>query len=86
MTETLILNRCQHAMAARENLSSVFPLSFSAHSSSPLVYCEPARLYSADHLTYMFPFSWYGWSAQVADHWIVPILGTGVFGFGMMAT
>lgn len=30
--------------------------------------------------------SWYGWSAQAATHWIVPILGTGIFGFGMMAT
>ncbi|THH31632.1 hypothetical protein EUX98_g2527 [Antrodiella citrinella] len=29
---------------------------------------------------------WYGWSAQAATHWIVPILGTGIFGFGMMAT
>ncbi|KAH8103383.1 major facilitator superfamily domain-containing protein [Cristinia sonorae] len=29
---------------------------------------------------------WYGWSAQAATHWIVPIIGTGVFGFGMMTT
>ncbi|KAI9691246.1 MAG: hypothetical protein M1820_009823, partial [Bogoriella megaspora] len=27
---------------------------------------------------------WYGWSAQAKTHWIVPIVGTGVFGFGMM--
>ncbi|KAI0265179.1 multidrug resistance protein 4 [Gloeopeniophorella convolvens] len=28
---------------------------------------------------------WYGWSAQAAIHWIMPIIGTGIFGFGMMA-
>ncbi|KAI0321850.1 multidrug resistance protein 4 [Amylostereum chailletii] len=28
---------------------------------------------------------WYGWSAQAAVHWIMPIIGTGIFGFGMMA-
>jgi len=25
---------------------------------------------------------WYGWSVQAGDHWIVPILGTGLVGFG----
>lgn len=29
---------------------------------------------------------WYGWSAQAQLHWIMPIIGTGIFGFGMMAT
>ncbi|KAI0091946.1 multidrug resistance protein 4 [Irpex rosettiformis] len=29
---------------------------------------------------------WYGWSAQAKIHWIMPIIGTGVFGFGMMTT
>ncbi|GMG29774.1 unnamed protein product [Aspergillus oryzae] len=27
---------------------------------------------------------WYGWSAQAHTHWIVPILGTGVFAIGLM--
>ena len=27
---------------------------------------------------------WYGWSAEAHTHWIVPILGTGVFGLGLM--
>ncbi|CAG7929554.1 unnamed protein product [Penicillium olsonii] len=27
---------------------------------------------------------WYGWSAQAGVHWIVPILGTGVFAVGLM--
>ena len=27
---------------------------------------------------------WYGWSAQARTHWIVPILGTGAFGIGLM--
>lgn len=27
---------------------------------------------------------WYGWSAQANTHWIVPILGTGVFAVGLM--
>jgi len=26
--------------------------------------------------------SWYGWSAQAKLHWIMPIVGTGIFGFG----
>ncbi|KAJ7512747.1 major facilitator superfamily domain-containing protein [Mycena galericulata] len=29
---------------------------------------------------------WYGWSAQAKIHWIMPIIGSGIFGFGMMAT
>ncbi|KAI0079771.1 multidrug resistance protein 4 [Panus rudis PR-1116 ss-1] len=29
---------------------------------------------------------WYGWSAQAQIHWIMPILGSAIFGFGMMAT
>ncbi|KAF8800960.1 MFS general substrate transporter [Phlegmacium glaucopus] len=29
---------------------------------------------------------WYGWSAAAGTHWIVPIIGTGIFGFGMMTT
>ncbi len=32
------------------------------------------------------PNSWYGWSAQAQIHWIMPIIGTGIFGFGMMTT
>ncbi|KAJ7462124.1 multidrug resistance protein 4 [Mycena latifolia] len=29
---------------------------------------------------------WYGWSAQARIHWIMPIIGSGIFGFGMMST
>lgn len=29
---------------------------------------------------------WYGWSAQAQTHWILPIIGTCFYGFGMMAT
>ncbi|KAF6764235.1 multidrug resistance protein 4 [Ephemerocybe angulata] len=29
---------------------------------------------------------WYGWSADKALHWIMPIIGSGIFGFGMMTT
>ena len=28
---------------------------------------------------------WYGWSAQERLHWIVPILGTAIFGTGVTA-
>lgn len=31
-------------------------------------------------------FLWYGWSAQAQTHWIVPILGTVLIGFGMFST
>ncbi|KAK2461306.1 hypothetical protein APHAL10511_006833 [Amanita phalloides] len=27
---------------------------------------------------------WYGWSAQAKLHWIMPIIGSGIFGIGMM--
>ncbi|KAG9221707.1 hypothetical protein CCMSSC00406_0005620 [Pleurotus cornucopiae] len=29
---------------------------------------------------------WYGWSAEAKIHWIMPIIGSGIFGFGMMTT
>ncbi|KAG6873670.1 hypothetical protein C0995_012604 [Termitomyces sp. Mi166 len=29
---------------------------------------------------------WYGWSANAGIHWIMPIIGTGIFGFGMMSS
>ncbi|KAL5519934.1 hypothetical protein ACEPAG_1594 [Sanghuangporus baumii] len=29
---------------------------------------------------------WYGWSAQAKIHWIMPIIGAGIFGFAMMGT
>lgn len=29
-------------------------------------------------------FFWYGWSAEAKIHWVVPILGTTLFGMGMM--
>lgn len=28
---------------------------------------------------------WYGWTAQAHVHWIVPIIGTGFLGFGMLS-
>ncbi|KIY43121.1 MFS general substrate transporter [Fistulina hepatica ATCC 64428] len=27
---------------------------------------------------------WYGWSTQARAHWIMPIIGSGIFGFGIM--
>ncbi|KAJ7368887.1 major facilitator superfamily domain-containing protein [Mycena albidolilacea] len=29
---------------------------------------------------------WYGWSAEAKIHWIMPIIGSGIFGFGMTST
>ncbi|KAF5344365.1 hypothetical protein D9758_013250 [Tetrapyrgos nigripes] len=29
---------------------------------------------------------WYGWSAQAKIHWIMPIIGTAIFGFGLMTS
>jgi multidrug resistance protein len=28
---------------------------------------------------------WYGWSAQAKIHWIMPIIGPGIFGFGLLS-
>lgn len=33
---------------------------------------------------HLAPPSWYGWSAQAKLHWIMPIIGSGIFGFGEM--
>ncbi|KAF8623729.1 hypothetical protein AX15_006231 [Amanita polypyramis BW_CC] len=27
---------------------------------------------------------WYGWSSQAKMHWIMPIIGSGIFGFGIL--
>jgi predicted MFS family arabinose efflux permease len=29
---------------------------------------------------------WYGWSAEAKIHWIMPMIGSGIFGFGLMTT
>ncbi|KAF5381256.1 hypothetical protein D9615_008392 [Tricholomella constricta] len=29
---------------------------------------------------------WYGWSAQAKLHWMMPIVGSGIFGFGVVTT
>ncbi|GLB42020.1 putative multidrug resistance protein 4 [Lyophyllum shimeji] len=29
---------------------------------------------------------WYGWSAEAKLHWMMPIVGSGIFAFGVMAT
>jgi len=29
---------------------------------------------------------WYGWSAEAKLHWMMPIVGTGIYGFAMMTT
>ncbi|KAG1734164.1 multidrug resistance protein 4 [Suillus lakei] len=29
---------------------------------------------------------WYGWSAQAKVHWIMPVIGSAIFGFGLMTT
>ncbi|KAF2662249.1 polyamine transporter 4 [Lophiostoma macrostomum CBS 122681] len=44
------------------------------------------RLFLMLLLTPVLPigFFWYGWSADQATHWIVPILGTGVIGIGSL--
>lgn len=31
-------------------------------------------------------FFWYGWSAQLGAHWIVPLIATGIIGFGLIMT
>ncbi|KAH9943321.1 multidrug resistance protein 4 [Epithele typhae] len=33
----------------------------------------------------VFGSVWYGWSAQTHQHFMMPIVGTGIFGFGLMA-
>ncbi|KAJ4300682.1 hypothetical protein N0V90_002770 [Kalmusia sp. IMI 367209] len=46
------------------------------------------RLYTMCLGGFLLPIGlfWYGWSAQKSTHWIVPILGTGVIGFGLLMT
>ncbi|TAQ90983.1 hypothetical protein B7494_g734 [Chlorociboria aeruginascens] len=47
-------------------------------------YRLPLMLYCSPILP--IGFFWYGWSAQAEVHWIVPILGTTVIGFGVLNT
>ena len=52
-------------------------------SSLPLASCK-----SSNFLTLISPNpqpSWYGWSARASVHWIMPIIGAGIFSFAMMA-
>ena len=32
--------------------------------------------------TFNFKCRWYGWSAEAKLHWMMPIVGTGIYGFG----
>ena len=29
---------------------------------------------------------WYGWSAEAKLHWMMPIIGSSIFGYGLIAT
>ncbi|KIV99879.1 hypothetical protein, variant 1 [Verruconis gallopava] len=50
------------------------------------VYEPEFRLPAAIYLAGLVPVSlfWYGWSVQRQSHWIVPIIGSTFFGFGML--
>jgi hypothetical protein len=46
-----------------------------------LVYCKDVTVtYIVD--TINFKRRWYGWSAEAKLHWMMPIVGTGIYGFG----
>jgi hypothetical protein len=55
-----------------------------ARFSLQSVYCKHPTQYSfTDDWWPVFPlFRWFGWSARASVHWIVPIIGSGIFGFG----
>jgi hypothetical protein len=46
-----------------------------------LVYCKDITVtYIVDIIN--FKCRWYGWSAEAKIHWMMPIVGTGIYGFG----
>ena len=74
-------------MEGRGSLRCEFPHCFLDHSSAQSDCCAsfPSVLPCCHESVLLFPFlpfSWYGWSAQARIHWIMPIIGTGIFGFG----
>ncbi|KAH8904212.1 MFS general substrate transporter [Coniochaeta sp. PMI_546] len=48
--------------------------------------CPESRLKLMMYFSFAIPvgFLWYGWSAQARAHWMLPILGTFVIGFGSL--
>lgn len=70
-------------MVERETQKCVCQPSFLDLSSFPLGYCKSKFQNSMRPRRPDQPsISWYGWSAQAKIHWIMPIIGTGIFGFG----
>ena len=78
------LSSCPDATMGRARLkcaylrSSLDPCSYLSGSCKWLSFVIGACL--------IVPSSWYGWSAQAKVHWMMPIIGSGIFGFGMMTT
>jgi len=70
-------------MQDRVNQRCVCLLWYSARSLSQWGSCEIDSLSFSLDLIYV---RWYGWSAQAHVHFMMPIIGTAIFGFGMMTT
>lgn len=70
-------------MVARESLKCEY-LHFSlGHCSSRSDYCT-RDFFTGICMRLMSGFvRWYGWSAQLHAHWIMPIIGSGIYGFGI---
>ena len=66
-------------MGVKPHQKCAFPPSSSAHYLSQSGYCESTSYCKG---RFWHRGSWYGWSAQAKLHWIMPIIGTGIFGFG----
>lgn len=68
-------------MVARERLKCEY-LHFSlGHCSSRSDYCTRDSFYR--YLYEAHFVRWYGWSAQLHAHWIMPIIGSAIYGFGI---
>ena len=75
---------CLIGLIIAGKLSDVFYRRLTAknHGSTKSEYRLPPLLLSSPLVA--SAFFWYGWSAEAKTHWVVPILGTSLFGMGMM--
>jgi len=77
-------------------IGSFVGLVIAGKSSDPLYVRLTAKNHGVGHPEFRLPplmftcpliviaFFWYGWSVETKTHWIVPIIGTSLFGMGMI--
>lgn len=82
LAQALLLSSLLRKMEERVSQRCACLFWYLARSSSQWDYCEiDASISVGPNLIYV---SWYGWSAQAKVQFMMPIVGTAIFGFGIM--